>query len=198
MSASAHTGASRPRGRDDEERVARDRAQSIATDSIFKQPSTHAFTTPRRKTPGPVKASLRPEMRAQGMPGARCTRGLVCKMEKKTHTSIQVQRRQSDIPCAMVLRLITCSPRRSGFACHRRPADDGLSARLGSQNLPDLTPAMRRQDHTLLPYAPPSSPSSTGHWRRSSARVIAHRPSPPCDPLRARRCRVHRIPPQRP
>src|SRR5690348_7806055 len=34
---------------------------------------------------------------------------------KKTHTSIQVQRRQSDIPCAMVLRLISRSPRRSGL-----------------------------------------------------------------------------------
>jgi hypothetical protein len=29
----------------------------------------------------------------------------VCNMEKKTHTSIQVQRRQSDIPCAMVYGL---------------------------------------------------------------------------------------------
>src|ERR1700730_11592184 len=34
---------------------------------------------------------------------------------KKTHTSIQVQRRQSDIPCAMALRLISRSPRRSGL-----------------------------------------------------------------------------------
>ena len=31
---------------------------------------------------------------------------------KKAHTSIQVQRRQSGIPCAMVLRLMPCSPRR--------------------------------------------------------------------------------------
>jgi hypothetical protein len=47
------------------------------------------------------------------MPGARCTRGLVCKVaQKKAHTSIQVQRRQSGIPCAMVLRLMPCSPRR--------------------------------------------------------------------------------------
>jgi hypothetical protein len=37
------------------------------------------------------------------MSDARCTRGPVCKMGKKTHTSIQVQRRQSDIPRAMVL-----------------------------------------------------------------------------------------------
>ena len=35
------------------------------------------------------------------MPGARCTRGLVCKVaQRKAHTSIQVQRRQSGIPCA--------------------------------------------------------------------------------------------------
>ena len=34
------------------------------------------------------------EKREQGMPDARCTRGLVCKVvRKKTHTSIQVQRR---------------------------------------------------------------------------------------------------------
>ena len=40
------------------------------------------------------------------MPDARCTRGLVCKdVDKKTHTSIQVQRRHSGIPCAMALRL---------------------------------------------------------------------------------------------
>jgi hypothetical protein len=52
-----------------------------------------------------------PKKRARGRPGARCTRGLVCKLHKKTHTSIQVQRRQSGLPCAMVLRLISCSPR---------------------------------------------------------------------------------------
>src|ERR1700709_1847410 len=45
--------------------------------------------------------------RAQGKPDARCTRGLVCKnCAKNTHTSIQVQRRQSDFPCAVVLTLI--------------------------------------------------------------------------------------------
>jgi hypothetical protein len=48
--------------------------------------------------------------RAQGRPGARCTRGLVCKMVRETHTSIQVQRRQSGLPCAMVLRLTSSSP----------------------------------------------------------------------------------------
>jgi hypothetical protein len=47
------------------------------------------------------------------MPGARCTRGLVCKFaQRNAHTSIQVQRRQSGIPCAMALRLMPRSPRR--------------------------------------------------------------------------------------
>jgi hypothetical protein len=52
-----------------------------------------------------------PQERAQGRPGARCTRGLMCKGSKKTHMSIQVQRKQSGLPCAMVLQLISCSPR---------------------------------------------------------------------------------------
>src|SRR3979411_2187942 len=43
------------------------------------------------------------------MPDARCTRGLVRKIVQRAHTSIQVQRRLSDIPCAMALRLIACS-----------------------------------------------------------------------------------------
>ena len=32
--------------------------------------------------------------------------------KQKAHTSIQVQRKQSGIPCAMALRLMPCSPRR--------------------------------------------------------------------------------------
>src|SRR5882757_1858297 len=55
------------------------------------------------------------------------------------------QRRQSDIPCAMALRLITCSPRRTALLPPLRP----------EKQLPPgaLTPAPRRQDHTSLPYA---------------------------------------------
>jgi hypothetical protein len=65
--------------------------------------------------------SLPSDQRAQGTPGARCTRGLVCKSaQRKAHTSIQVQRRRSGIPCAMVLTLIARSPRRIGLCCLRR------------------------------------------------------------------------------
>src|SRR6266481_6294089 len=47
--------------------------------------------------------------RAQGMPGARCTRGLVCNVHEKCAHEHTGQRRASDIPCAMALRLIACS-----------------------------------------------------------------------------------------
>ena len=58
------------------------------------------FVVPR-KTEGAGNAgcALHPRSRVQD-----CT--------KKAHTSIQVQRRQSGIPCAMALRLMPCSPRR--------------------------------------------------------------------------------------
>src|ERR1700704_5942554 len=79
------------------------------------------------------------------MPGARCTRGLVCNGSKKCAHEHTGQRRASDIPCAMALRLITCSPRRTALLPPLRP----------EKQLPPgaLTPAPRRQDHTSLPYA---------------------------------------------
>jgi hypothetical protein len=39
-------------------------------------------------------------------------RSHVQKQQTKTHMSIQVQRKHSGLPCAMVVRLIPCSPRR--------------------------------------------------------------------------------------
>jgi hypothetical protein len=43
--------------------------------------------------------------------------------QSKAHTSIQVQRKQSGLPCAMVLRLISCSPGETWLVCHRRSRD---------------------------------------------------------------------------
>jgi hypothetical protein len=62
-------------------------------------------------------------------------------VQKKAHTSIQVQRRQSDIPCAMALRLTSRSPRRIGLCCLRRLRIAGSSAP-SRADLPsaDLTP----------------------------------------------------------
>src|SRR6478609_1404659 len=55
---------------------------------------------------------IRPQREGAGKTG--CTlhpRSHVQDAQSKTHTSIQVQRRHSGLPCAMVLRLISCSPR---------------------------------------------------------------------------------------
>src|SRR6202035_4765698 len=55
------------------------------------------------------------ELRAQGMPGARCAHGLVCNGSGRAHTSIQVTPESPGIPHAMVLTATPCSPRCSGF-----------------------------------------------------------------------------------
>src|SRR6266702_7333803 len=85
------------------------------------------------------------------MPGARCTRGLVCKMHKEMR--IQVQRRQSGIPCAMALRLMPCYPRRrirlatvaAGLMTDNIRLDHYRHRQLGTSN--------GCRDHTVLPYA---------------------------------------------
>jgi hypothetical protein len=77
------------------------------------------------------------------MPDARCTRGLVCKRAQEHAHEHTGQRRQSDIPCAMALRLISRSPRSIGLSCLRRLRIAGLSAP-GRADLPsaDLTPTI--------------------------------------------------------
>jgi hypothetical protein len=107
-----------------------------------------------RSTICPSFAKHSPLKREQGMPGARCTRGLVCKIaQRKTHTSIQVQRKHSGIPRAMVLRLMPCSPRRrirlvtvaAGLMALPIRLDRGHHRQLGTSN--------GCRDHTVLPYA---------------------------------------------
>ena len=44
------------------------------------------------------------------MPDARCTRGLACKMHKKTHTSIQVKRRRPAFPAQWLYGLCRALP----------------------------------------------------------------------------------------
>ena len=105
----------------------------------------HDFAFSRRDFARVMQIRLRLcEQRAQGMPGARCTRGLVC---KNAHC-----RRTRAYRAAETLR----HPLRNGFTayfvlspveracCHRHYA--GYSPR-------NLAPASRRQDHTTSPYA---------------------------------------------
>jgi hypothetical protein len=81
------------------------------------------------------------------MPDARCTRGPVCKLGKENAHEHTGQRRTSDIPCAMVLRLITRSSRGIGLSCPRRLRIAGASAP-GWADLPstDLTPTIEASD----------------------------------------------------
>jgi len=62
----------------------------------------------------------------------------------KTHTSIQVQREHPGLPCAVALRLTSCSPRWTALL---------PPSFLRNSLLKNLTPAPRRQDHTTSPYA---------------------------------------------
>ena len=67
------------------------------------------------------------------------------KCANKTHTSIQVQRKHSGLPCAMALRLMPCSPRR------RLVLSPSLPGGCPSQELDRRH--RRCRDHTVLPYA---------------------------------------------
>src|SRR3979490_3346432 len=106
-------------------------------------PSRYGFAISRLALPEVCSKSFAlSKQRAQGMPDARCTRDLVCNSAREYAHEHTGQRRTSDIPCAMALRLITSSPRRTALL---PPSLAGLTA--------NLTPAPRRQDHTSSPYA---------------------------------------------
>ena len=101
----------------------------------------------------------RRECRMRAAPAVSCA---VCtKNGAHEHTG---QRRTSDIPCAMALRLIACSPRRTALLPPLRP---GKSLPPGA-----LTPAPRRQDQRLCrtrlapsSQAPSASTASPSHVR---------------------------------
>ena len=158
---------------------------------------------PRRRAPEDLHLHPPPEIqRAQGKPGALSTRDRAQKCTRVTARCAGTP----GLPCAMVLRLIARSPRR------RIPlatVADGLTmteARLGPTNLHQLDTSHGCQDHTPLPSAASSTKTlrpahvlpteilAKAFKRRSSARRLVAHGNPPCDPSRARRCRVHRIP----
>jgi len=98
----------------------------------------------------------RREDRVRAAPAVSCAIA-----HKNAHTSIQVQRRASGLPCAMVLRRTSCSPRCANSFSHRRPQIDGwgLPGR-ASPSSADLTPAtgarttrLGRTRHAFTPEA---------------------------------------------
>src|SRR5258708_30401305 len=122
------------------------------------------------------------------------------KLCEETHTSIQVQRRQSGIPCAMALRLMARSPRRrirlvtviGGLAVLSRPV--GLT-----KTSADLTPATGARTTRFCRTQPPVFAK---RLNRALASFVLRdddcsREARPAISFHTRRCRVHRIPPQR-
>src|ERR1700720_1996136 len=78
----------------------------------------------------------------------------------------------------------------TGLFCHRRLADIVLSKPGWADATPqNLTPASGRQDHTILPSA-----KSVSRQRAVDRSQIQR--TRPAIPSRAKRCRVHRIPPR--
>ncbi len=130
-------------------------------------------------------------LQREGAGNAGCAlhpRSRVQKAERKTHTSIQVQRRLSDIPCAMALRFTSPSPENRALLSpsphgiwHVGPV--GLSA--PPQDLTPTTEASGPHDFTV---------------RFSIVRPARRCPlteNRPANKLHARHRRVHRIPSQR-
>jgi hypothetical protein len=89
------------------------------------------------------------------MPGARCTRSLVRKVDKHTSVVTTSSPEHPAFPHAMVLTAYFALSPVIGLFCHRR------WRKLSSTN---LTPASRRQDHT-------TSPSATERVRQCASSV---------------------------
>jgi len=111
-------------------------AMTVGVASLLAVTATPNTTPPSRGAMRPRFAGNFLTLQSEGAGNTGCTlhpRSRVQQCTKQTHTSIQVQRRQSGIPCAMVLRLISRSPRRSGFLVTVACGLKVWSARSGSQ-----------------------------------------------------------------
>src|SRR6187200_556203 len=102
------------------------------------------FAISRRVSPEACwKFSLPSNQRAQGKPGARCTRGLVCKLHEKKRT--RAYRSSGGIPAFPAQWFLPAYNELSpvtGLSCHRHQREVLLLA--------NLTPASGRQDHTSI------------------------------------------------
>jgi hypothetical protein len=131
-----------------------------------------ALAFPRRRwRPGFASLAALEEMRAQGRPGARCTRGLVCNCAQGKRTRAYRYRRSIPaFPAQWLYGLLRALPGER-LSCHRRPREASL--------LSDLMPAPRHQDHTTSPYARATHVSRSSRVHRIPPRVrdVRERPS---------------------
>ena len=81
----------------------------------------HAFAISPRIFARVLRSNLPPrDQRAQGMPGARCARSLVCEIKKHTSIVTTVTPESPGIPRAMVLTVSFALSSVTGLSCHRR------------------------------------------------------------------------------
>ena len=128
----------------------------------------------------------RGECRVPVAPAASCA---VCWWHTSVVTTVAPE--HPAFPHAMVLTAYSVLSPATNSSCHRhRRIKGNVRARSGRPHLRQLDTSNGCQDHTALPSA--SAPFVC-------ALLIAHRPKPTLRSRpRARRCRVHRIPHQRP
>jgi hypothetical protein len=146
------------------------------------------------------------EQRAQGKPGADCTRG---RAHKKRTSGPQVQPDHSGFPRTMVYGLLRAlpgdraflPPSLRGLMIYLEPGWAGhistkLDASVGASGPHDFTVRARLAKGLAGPRTirPVSSKTVSSAVRPHAGRSLTE--DPPCNPLRARRCRVHRIPPR--
>jgi hypothetical protein len=122
----------------------------------------------------------RRECRVHAAPAVSCAKR--CALGAHEHTG---ERKHSDIPCAMALRLTSCSPRRRIPFCHRRLRITTCLSPVGPTHLRKLDISNGCQDHTTSPYAATSIIASTSHLRPAEVltEALKHRSS--CTPSAA-------------
>ena len=102
----------------------------------------------------PTKPSPPENQRARVMPDARCIRGLACKRRRKRTRAYRAAEAFPTFPAQWLYGLSRALPGESGLLVTVAPRI-WRSQKPGWAGTPpqDLTPASRRQDHTILPYA---------------------------------------------
>ena len=112
------------------------------------------------------------------MPDARCTRGLVCKWKKKTHTSIQGSGGNPTFPAQWLYGLYRALPGESGlvasvaceYGCQRPVGMTGLR-RLDANHRGVRTTRFCRTQH-------PSTPKASPGFKSQSAEALAKAEAP--------------------
>jgi len=162
------------------------------------RPVNHTFSISRHDLPELCKGSPH-KKREQGMPGARCTRGLACKTVRKgahEHTGSAETLRHPPRNGLTAYAVLTPA---TNSSCHRRCRLEAETIRSDRSSHRQLGTSNGCRVHTVLPYAASRlrQLASPGFGAVHPARREPLTGNPPCDHLARRRRCVHRIPSQR-